>query len=221
MVCTMEKGVRIAKNGVKEEGYFEKGKFINQATVNLPKYEAKNSNYDIEKLENEKRQLVEERRKFDDEKRNREQARNTQRINLQISNTQPNNDGDFVINIQTGTDTASLKINGEEQGGRADGNYLIKRVARAGSKTDITVIAKDVYGNTDSKTITVTRQITASNQITYAELNPALVKTQPNKDAVAIIIGIADYKNLPRADYANDDARAFYDYAIRGLGVRA
>jgi hypothetical protein len=38
---------------------------------------------------------------------------------------------------------------------------------------------------------------------------------------VAIIIGIADYKNLPRADYANDDARAFYDYAIRGLGVRA
>jgi uncharacterized caspase-like protein len=26
---------------------------------------------------------------------------------------------------------------------------------------------------------------------------------------------------LPRADYANDDARAFYDYAMRGLGVRA
>jgi hypothetical protein len=60
-----------------------------------------------------------------------------------------------------------------------------------------------------------------SSVIKYAELNPTLVKNQSNKDAVAIVIGIADYKNLPRADYANDDARAFYDYAIRGLGVRA
>jgi len=146
---------------------------------------------------------------------------NKNKLNLQITNTQPNNEGDFVVNIQTGTDTASLKINGEEQGGRADGNYIIKKVARAGQETKFTIVAKDTNGNIDSKTIAVTRQVTASSQIKYAELNPALVKTQTNKDAVAIIIGIADYKNLPRADFANDDARAFYDYAIRALGVKA
>lgn len=176
---------------------------------------------DTTNIEKERQQLIEERRKFEEEKLTREQARNTQRINLQISNTQPNSDGDFVINIKTSSDTASLKINDEEFGGRADGNYIIKKVARAGQETKFTIIAKDTNGNTDSKTITVTRQVIASNQIKYAELNPTLVKTQLNKDAVAIIIGIADYKNLPRADFANDDARAFYDYAIRGLGVKA
>ena len=165
--------------------------------------------------------LAEELRNLDREKHNKEQVRNKERINLQVTNTQANSEGDFVINIQTGTDTASLKINGEEQGGKQDGIYSIKRIARAGLETKFTIVAKDTNGNTDSKTIAVTRQVTASSQIIYAELNPALVKTQPNKDAVAIIIGIADYKNLPRADFANDDARAFYDYAIRGLGVKA
>ncbi len=179
-----------------------------------------NLSNDTTNIEKERQQLAEERKKFEEEKRTREQALNNQRLNLQVNNTQANAEGDFVINIQTGTDTASLKINDEEFGGRADGNYTIKKVARAGQETKFTIVAKDTNGNTESKTISVTRQITASNQIKYAQLNPALVKTQSNKDAVAIIIGIADYKNLPRADYANDDARAFYDYAIRGLGVK-
>jgi osmotically-inducible protein OsmY len=178
-------------------------------------------------IENERQQLVveqskleDERKKFEKEKRNKELARNIQRINLQVTNTQPNSEGDFVINIQTGTDTASLKINGEELGGRVDGNYAIKKVARAGQETKFTIVARDINGNTDSKTIAVTRQVTASNTIKYAELNPALVKTQPSKDAVAIIIGIQNYKRVPKAEYANNDAQAFYDYAIRALGVK-
>ncbi len=179
-----------------------------------------NLSNDTTNIEKERQQLAEERKKFEEEKRTREQAHNNQRLNLQVNNTQANTEGDFVINIQTGVDTASLKINGEEQGGRADGSYAIKKVARAGQETKFTIFAKDINGNTDSKTISIIRQVTTSNAIKYAELNPALVKTQPNKDAVAIIIGITDYKNLPRADFANDDARAFYDYAMRGLGVR-
>jgi hypothetical protein len=187
---------------------------------------AKNENISSNKIvenksiEKERQQLAEERRKFEEEKRNREQARNNQRINLQITNTQANAEGDFVINIKTGTDTASLKINGEEQGGRADGNYTIKKIARAGQETKFNIVAKDINGNTDSKTIAVTRQITTSNEIKYAELNPALVKTQPSKDAVAIIIGIQNYKRVPKAEFANNDAQAFYDYAIRALGVK-
>ncbi len=169
---------------------------------------------------------VENKRSFQENKNLGEEKKgslksNDNLIKLQVTNTQANTEGDFVINIQTGTDTASLKINGEEFGGRADGNYTIKKVARAGQESKFTIVAKDTNGNTDSKTISVTRQVTASNAIKYAELNPALVKIQPNKDAVAIVIGIADYKNLPRADFANDDARAFYDYAIRALGVKA
>ncbi len=111
-------------------------------------------------------------------------------------------------------------MNGEELGGRADGRYTITRVARAGQDTQFTIVAKDIHGNTETKTITVSRPLVDSKPL-VAALNPAQVKRQPERDAVAIIIGIADYKNLPRADYANDDARVFYDYAIRALGVKS
>jgi hypothetical protein len=36
-----------------------------------------------------------------------------------------------------------------------------------------------------------------------------------------MIIGIAGYRSLPKAEYAKDDACSFYDYAIKGLGVKA
>lgn len=142
-------------------------------------------------------------------------------FNFEVFNSNPNSEGEFTINVQANSDTASLMINGEEYGGRSDGSYLIKKIARAGQETQFTIIARDTNGNMDKKSITVSRQITSSYQVKYAELNPAIIKTQINKDAVAIIIGIADYKNLPKADYANDDARIFYDYALRGLGVKA
>jgi len=35
-----------------------------------------------------------------------------------------------------------------------------------------------------------------------------------------VVIGIADYRSLARSDFSNDDARAFYDYAIRALGIK-
>jgi uncharacterized caspase-like protein len=53
-----------------------------------------------------------------------------------------------------------------------------------------------------------------------ARLNPETLKKVAPRDAVAIIVGIADYKKLPKADFANDDARSFYDYANRALGIK-
>jgi hypothetical protein len=152
-------------------------------------------------------------------KQPREQARVNQRVNLQITASPLTNDGEYTISIQTNADTASLKINGEEIGGKADGSYTINRIARAGQDTKLDIIAKDVYGNSDTKTITVSRPVVESKVI-YAALNPVQIKSQPNRDAVAIIIGISNYKTLPKAEFANDDARVFYDYAIRALGVK-
>jgi hypothetical protein len=143
----------------------------------------------------------------------------SQRINLQVTHSQPIADGSFLIDIKTNIDTASLQIDGKEEGGKTDGNYVIKRVARAGQVSSFKIIATDVFGNTETKTIDVNRVIVES-KATYAALNPGQVKQQTTRDAVAIIIGIADYKNLPKADFASDDARAFYDYAIRALGIK-
>jgi hypothetical protein len=214
-------GIRFySDSGKREEGIWADGKFIREAKVNLP---ALNNNIatntDRTDIDRERQQLAEERRRLEEEKRQREQAKSSQRINLQVTNTQPTSDGSFFIEVKTNVDTASLQIDGKEEGGKADGNYIIKRVARAGSASSFKIIATDVYGNTDTKSITVSRTIVDS-KVTYAALNPGQVKQQSTRDAVAIIIGIADYKSLPKADFANDDARAFYDYAIRALGIK-
>ncbi len=209
------------KNGIEKiSGFWENDRFIREGKVNLPTFNINaDTNTERSDINRERQQLAEERRRLEEEKRQREQAKVSQRINLQVSVTTPTNDGEYTISIQTNADTASLKINGEELGGKSDGSYSINRVARAGQDTKLEIIAKDVYGNSDSKTILVTRQV-AESKITYASLNPAQVKRQTARDAVAIIIGISNYKTLPKADFSNDDARAFYDYAIRALGVK-
>jgi hypothetical protein len=141
------------------------------------------------------------------------------KLNIQIKNSTPDTNGLVSITIQTNADTASLKINGEEQGGRADGNYSIKRVARVGQDTQFTITAVDVYGNSDTKTVTVTRQAAPAADTVIA-LKPEAIKRVPARDAVAIIIGIQNYKRVPKAEFANNDAKEFYEYAIRALGIK-
>ena len=213
-------GTYAKANGTRYEGIFENDNFVREAKVNLPNLNnGIAANTDRADIDLERQQLAEERRRLEEDKRQREQQRRSQRLNLAVSNTQPTSDGSFTINVQTNADTASLKINGNEEGGSQDGRYTIKLIARAGQPTTFNITATDVYGNTDTKTITVSRQVVESKAI-YAALNPTKVKKQPDRDAVAVVIGIADYRSLPKAEYANDDARAFYDYAIRALGVK-
>lgn len=188
----------------------------NGVEVFIPKQAVK---IDGNEVNRKTQQIAEERGWPEEEKRQREQAKASSRLNLLVHATTPSYDGTYRISIQTNVDTASLKINDEELGGKVDGVYTVNRIARAGQDTKLEITAKDIYGNTDTKIVTVSRPI-AESKITFAPLNPAQVKRQPDRDSVAIIIGISNYKTLPKADFANDDARIFYDYAIRALGVK-
>ncbi len=173
----------------------------------------------ITERERQRQQLAEERKRLEEEKRQREQQRQSQRINLQVAHTQPAADGITTITVQTNADTASLLINGEEQGGKVDGNYTIKRVARVGQDTQFKITAVDVFGNSDTKIITVARQYAPAAD-TFISLKPEVIKKAPARDAVAIIIGIQNYKRVPNAEFANNDAREFSEYAIRALGIK-
>ena len=224
--------VSIEGSGNQIEGIWENGKRILASQLDNSKAadtknqeilrsETKNGNADASHVNIgvERQKLAAERRRLEEEKRQREQAKASSRIKLQISATKPTSDGAYTISIETNADTASLKINGEEIGGRSDGNYSIKRVARVGQDTNVTITAVDVYGNSESKTIKVTRRaLTSSPQI--AILKPETIKIAPARDAVAIIIGIQNYKRVPNAEFANNDAREFSEYAIRALGIK-
>ena len=145
---------------------------------------------------------------------------NTLPISLQVTATEPDAAGATYISVQSNVSTASLKINDEEQGGDTAGKYSIKKFAMIGKPTTFTIVATDSNGNTGTKTVTVTRKAVDSAPV-FAQLNPNNIKEHSKRDAVAIIIGIQDYKRLARAEYANTDAQLFYDYAVRALGIPA
>jgi hypothetical protein len=215
-------GILTFRNGIRKEGIWEEERFIREETVNLPiiNNNKVTANTDRADIERERQQLAEERRKLEKEKLERAQRRQSQRMNLQVSHMQPAVDGSITINVQTNADTASLIINGEEQGGSSDGNYVIKKVARVGQDTQFKITATDINGNFDTKTITVRRQAAAASSTQITALKPETINRSKTRDALAIIIGIQNYKRVPNAEFANNDAIEFSEYAIRALGIK-
>ena len=142
------------------------------------------------------------------------------KLRLQVETNPPDLNGAVVFTIHTNADTSSLKVNGEEQGGKPDGTYVIKKVARVGQDTDYVITAIDTNGNIDSTTITVARQSISQSPNQSSVLKPEGIKRSSTRDAVAIIIGIQNYKRVPKAEFANSDAKDFYEYAIRAFGIK-
>jgi hypothetical protein len=208
-----------ANSGETLEGIWSAGTFLRAEKVNLQAPTDFALLEERKQIEEEKKRLAEERRQMEEERKRRETAKANAKIDLRISTTKPDSNGIVVINVQTGTDTSSLKINGEEQGADERGTYQIKRLPKVGQDTVYSIVASDLYGNTKNASITLSARV-----ITVAEsvesLSPEKMKVSQSRDAVAIIIGIQDYKRLPKAEFASDDARAFYDYAVRALGVK-
>ena len=208
-------------DGRVQEGIWADNKFVRVEKINLPNQQTDLVlNEDRRRLEADRLALAEQQRRFDEEKRNREQARQSSKLSLQATTTIPDANGTVIITVRTDTDTSSLKVNGEEQGGRPDGIYTIKKVARVGQDTNYVITAIDTNGNTDSTTITVARQAVSQTSNQSLFLKPENIKRAATRDAVAIIIGIQNYKRVPKAEFANNDAKEFYEYAIRGLGIK-
>jgi hypothetical protein len=77
-----------------------------------------------------------------------------------------------------------------------------------------------VDGRTGKWHLCFGRYTVSSSSNQTASLKPENIKSAATRDAVAIIIGIQNYKRVPKAEFANSDAKEFYEYAIRGLGIK-
>ncbi|MFM8551044.1 MAG: hypothetical protein ACKOCD_01825 [Nitrospiraceae bacterium] len=53
-----------------------------------------------------------------------------------------------------------------------------------------------------------------------ADLAPPLTKVAPNDHAYAVVVGVEDYRDLPKVDYARRDAEMVKQYLIKSLGYR-
>jgi hypothetical protein len=170
-------------------------------------------------LETERRRLLDEKKTIESERQRRRETQITGGFNIKVAATKPNHLGEVQIVIESPVELSSLKINDIELGWQRPGSTSIKRIPRVGEVTVYRVEAVNEFGNVATQTLEVDRvmEVGSSSQTSLQPLN---IQPAKPRDAVAIIIGIEKYRRAPSADFANSDASAFYDYALRALGVK-
>lgn len=138
---------------------------------------------------------------------------------LDVQTGKPDASGKVIltINSENKTPIKLLKLGGKDIGSSTTGTYSITRYVPVG-ETQIDIYAESQNGAIYSQQIQVRRDL-LGGQASLPELDPSKIPTSVRRDAVAIVIGAEGYEMLPRADFSDHDARSFYDYANKSLGV--
>lgn len=140
-------------------------------------------------------------------------------LKVKVDISKPDVDGKVILSVKT-IDSSPLKvmrISGKDLGSNTSGVFKVVRYVPVG-ESHIDVYAEDQFGEKFMQQYTVNREGVAKNT-PLPELDPTKINPSVRRDAVAIVIGAEQYEFLPRADFADNDARSFYDYANRALGV--
>lgn len=98
-----------------------------------------------------------------------------------------------------------------------DGSFKVTRLPPVGVTT-YRLSVLDEFGQRGDAEASVERK-KAQQMDEIATLDPRKMMAKSNPSAVALIVGIESYSNLPHAQYADSDASLFYDYAHHALGV--
>ena len=141
---------------------------------------------------------------------------------LAFNSSTPRADGSVELSgrVTSNTDISEVSINGRvlEVPLAKDGSFKVIRLPPMGVVMSYRLSVVDEFGQRADAEVNVERAA-----IQYAEevtpLDPRKMKAKANPNAVALIIGIESYSNLPPAQYADSDANHFYDYANQALGV--
>ena len=117
-----------------------------------------------------------------------------------------------------GSDKIYLKVDGEDFPIKR-GKFKIERYSPVDEELEI--IAIDKWGNKSTKVVKVTIDIKEETVVQKLEpLNPGRAKGKTSGEKVALIIGIENYTEAPKANYANLDAKYFFDYARKAFGAK-
>jgi hypothetical protein len=100
------------------------------------------------------------------------------------------------------------------------GKFKVKRYSPVDEQ--IKIVAIDQWGNkSKTKLVNITIDIDKTVIAKKLEpLNPSNISNPSSDNKVALVIGIENYTEAPKANYANLDAKYFFDYARRAFGVK-
>ena len=113
---------------------------------------------------------------------------------------------------------ASFQLDGKEMPLNDDGSFTFHRAVPMGEST-LKLEAIDEWGQNSQASIKVSRTVPIPVDAEYAPLDPTKIKAKTQSKSVALIIGVDKYENAPAAEYAENDAKVFYDYALTSLGI--
>ena len=101
-----------------------------------------------------------------------------------------------------------------------EGEFIIDRFSPVDEQ--IKLVAIDKWGNRSEASVIDIKIVKQKKTLVkkLERLNPLTTKTNLKDDRVALIIGIENYSNTPKASYANLDAEFFYEYAKNSFGVK-
>ena len=124
--------------------------------------------------------------------------------------------------VSNGSGLVELTVDGTPVGLDDSGSFKTSfYIPRSGKSVEI--VAFDSKFNRASKSLFIERgQVRQATGPVFASLNPSGKRVMLNQNALALIIGVADYARTPaKAAYADRDAQTFYDYAMLKLGIPA
>ena len=82
------------------------------------------------------------------------------------------------------------------------------------------IVAIDQWNNETSKKIDIVVKTKKTKNKFVEKLNASKIRKKDNPNKIALIIGIENYSDSPKASYANLDAKYFYEYVKRSFGIR-
>ena len=135
---------------------------------------------------------------------------------LVFNSSAPNSDGAIELSGRVISDASisEISINGRllEVSLAKDGSFRVARRLPMGATTyRLSVV--DEFDQKADATVTVERAATQYVE-QVAVLDSHKIKAKVNPNAVALIIGVETYSNLPPAQYADSDANHFYNYEL-------
>ena len=139
-----------------------------------------------------------------------------------FSNHESQTNAQIIGKVTDNVEVAEVTVNGEPVRLGSDGSFETSFYVPRNGKV-VEIVAFDSKGNKATKSIMLEREeIQKATGPVFASLNPSGKQVLQNKDALALIIGVADYERTPaKAVYADKDAQTFYDYAMLKLGIPA
>jgi glycine betaine/proline transport system substrate-binding protein len=116
--------------------------------------------------------------------------------------------------------TIYVEVDGRLVDVNKKGQFVVKGYSPIDKEISIT--AFDQWDNrSEPKIVKLTIDIKDTNVAEKLEpLNPSKIRSKSSNNKIALIIGIENYSEAPKANYANLDAKYFFDYARKAFGVK-